>query len=93
MGVCRPVFDLLPADVSQRKHDLRKVFNGLRYLVKTGVYWRMLPHDLPPWPVFYQQMRLWMATDCFEAIVHDLRVLLRRAAGRTARNDSMEGSL
>jgi transposase len=79
-----PYLALLPEDVSQRKHDLREVFNGLRYLVKTGVHWRMLPHDLPPWPVVYQQMRRWMAAECFEAIVHDLRVLLRRAAERQA---------
>ncbi len=79
-----PYLTLLPEDVSQRKHDLREVFNGLRYLVKTGVHWRMLPHDLPPWPVVYQQMRRWMAAECFEAIVHDLRVLLRRAAERHA---------
>lgn len=79
-----PHLALLPEDVSQRKHDLREVFNGLRYLVKTGVHWRMLPHDLPPWPVVYQQMRRWMAAECFEAIVHDLRVLLRRAAERQA---------
>ena len=52
--------------------------------MKTGVHWRMLPHDLPPWPVVYQQMRRWMAAECFEAIVHDLRVLLRRAAERHA---------
>ncbi|MGZ3681007.1 MAG: IS5 family transposase, partial [Ktedonobacterales bacterium] len=79
-----PYLALLPEDVSQRKHDLREVFNGLRYLVKTGVHWRMLPHDLPPWPVVYQQMRRWMAAECFESIVHDLRVLLRRAAERQA---------
>ena len=79
-----PYLALLPEDVSQRKHELREVFNGLRYLVKTGVHWRMLPHDLPPWPVVYQQMRRWMAASCFEAIVHDLRVLLRRAAERNA---------
>jgi hypothetical protein len=35
----------------------------------------MLPPDLPPWPVVYQQRRRWMAVECFESIVHDLRVL------------------
>lgn len=45
-----PYLTLLPADASQRKYPLREVFNGLRYLVKTGAHWRMLPHDLPPWP-------------------------------------------
>src|SRR5260221_10733780 len=79
-----PYLALLAEDASQRKYLLREVFNGLRYLVKTGAHWRMMPHDLPPWPVVYQQMRRWMAANCFEAIVHDLRVLLRRAADRKA---------
>jgi transposase len=39
-----------------------------------------MPHDLPPWPLVYQQLRRWMDADCFEAIVHDVRILLRRAA-------------
>lgn len=77
-----PYLTLLAESASQRRHDLREVFNGVRYIVKTGAHWRMLPHDLPPWPVVYQQMRRWMAAGCFEAIVHDLRVLLRRTADR-----------
>jgi transposase len=44
----------------------------------------MMPHDLPPWPLVYQQMRRWMAAGCFAAIMHDLRILLRRAADRPA---------
>jgi broad specificity phosphatase PhoE len=31
----------------------------------------VLPHDLPPYLVVYQQKRRWMAVGCFEAIVHD----------------------
>ena len=54
----------------------------MRYLVQSGAPWRLMPHDLPPWPLVYQQTRRWMAAGCFEAIVHDLRILLRRAAGR-----------
>lgn len=78
-----PYLTLLSEDASQRRHDLREVYNGVRYIVKTGAHWRMLPHDLPPWPVVYQQLRRWLAAGCFENIVHDLRMLLRRAAGRT----------
>ncbi len=44
----------------------------------------MMPHDLPPWPLIYQQMRRWMAAQCLETIVHDRRILLRRAADRPA---------
>lgn len=52
-----PVLTLLPADASQRRHNLREVFNGVRYSVKTGVHWRMPHHDLPPCPDVYQQAR------------------------------------
>ena len=79
-----PYLLLLPEDASQRRYPLREVFNGLRYIVKTGAHWRMMPHDLPPWPVVYQQMRRWMTAGSFETIVADLRVLLRRAADRAA---------
>jgi transposase len=41
-----------------------------------------MPHDLPPWWVVYEQTRRWVAAGVFEAIIHDLRVLLRLAAGR-----------
>src|SRR5579884_1030520 len=77
-----PYLALLPEDAGQRKYALREVFNGLRYIVRTGAHWRMMPHDLPPWPLVYQQMRRWMAAECFETITHDLRILLRRAADR-----------
>ena len=79
-----PYLTLMTAAAPQRRHDLREVFNGLRYIVKTGVQWRWLPHDLPPWPVVYQQTQRWLAAGCFEAIVHDLRAILRLAEGRAA---------
>jgi transposase len=41
-----------------------------------------MPHDLPPWEAVYQQMRRWLAAGVFEAMVHDLRVLLRLSEGR-----------
>jgi transposase len=77
-----PYLTLLSEDASQRRYALREVFNGVRYIVKTGAHWRHLPHDLPPWPVVYQQTRRWITAGCFENIVHDLRVLLRRTQGR-----------
>lgn len=79
-----PYLILLPLDANQRTHDLREVFNALRYLVRTGAPWRMLPNDLPPWPAIYQQTQRWLKAGCFEAIVHDLRTMLRLAQGRNA---------
>ena len=44
----------------QRRHDVREVFNALRYIVRSGGQWRMLPHDFPPWAALYQQSRRWL---------------------------------
>jgi transposase len=77
-----PYLTLLPLEADQRKHDLREVFNALRFIVKTGMQWRMMPNDLPPWPAVYQQTQRWFKAGAFAAIVHDLRTLLRVAAGR-----------
>ena len=45
----------------------------------------MMPHDLPPWAAVYQQSQRWFKAGVFEAIVDDLRTLLRVAAGRAAK--------
>ena len=50
-----PYLMLLPEEASQREHSLREVFNGLRYIIKTGAPWRWMPNDLPPWAAVYQQ--------------------------------------
>jgi transposase len=42
----------------------------------------MMPNDLPPWYVVYQQTQRWLAAGCFTALVDDLRLLLREAKGR-----------
>jgi transposase len=44
-----PYLALLPETSGQRVHSLREVFNGLRYIVKSGALWRLMPNDLPPW--------------------------------------------
>jgi transposase len=77
-----PYLALIREDAPQRDHDLREVFNALRWIVRTGSQWRYMPHDLPPWEAVYQQMRRWLAAGVFEAMVHDLRVLLRLSEGR-----------
>jgi transposase len=72
-------------DAPQRTHSLREVFNGLRWLVRAGSPWRMIPNDLPPWEVVYQKAQRWLRADVFESPVHDLGESLRVVAGRNAR--------
>jgi transposase len=79
-----PYLALLREDAPQRNHELREVFNGLRWIVRTGSAWRYMPHDLPPWEAVYQQMRRWLEAGVFEEMVHDLRVLLRLSEGRVS---------
>jgi transposase len=79
-----PYLTLMTKDAPQREYLLREVFNGLRWLVRAGAPWRLMPNDLPPWYVVYQQTRRWLAAGVFEAMVGDLRELLRVAQGRAA---------
>ena len=79
---CRALSDALAEHSSQRTHSLREVFDGVRYIVKTGAPWRWMPNDLPPWEIVYQQAQRWLRAGCFETLAEDLRVILRLAAGR-----------
>src|SRR6266487_1559806 len=77
-----PYLTLMTEDAPQRDYSLREVFNGLRWLARSGAQWRMLPNDLPPWSAVYQQTQRWLKAGVFEALVHDLRSLLREIAER-----------
>jgi transposase len=77
-----PYLTLMDEAAPQRRHDLREVFNALRWIVRSGAQWRMLPTNFPPWAAVYQQTQRWIAAGCFDAIVQDLRALLRWTEGR-----------
>jgi len=72
-----PYLTLMSEQAPQREHDLREVFNGMRWIVRTGSPWRYLPNDLPPWEAVYQQSQRWLAAGVFEAMTQDLRRILR----------------
>lgn len=79
-----PYLTLMREDAPQREHDLRDVFNALRWMVRSGSPWRYLPHEMPRWQAVYQQTQRWIRAGVFEALAHDLRALLRLAQGREA---------
>lgn len=78
-----PYLSLIDPQAPQRRHDLRLMFNALRWIVRAGAPWRLLPHEFPPWEAVYQQTQRWLKAGCFEAMVNDLRSILRVAQGRT----------
>src|SRR5688500_13541238 len=69
-----------------RSTDLRRVLDGLFYLVRTGCQWRHLPPPpaFPPWRTVYGYMRAFLRDGVWESIRHHFVVLLREGAGREA---------
>jgi transposase len=79
---CASYLTLMKADALQRDYPLRMAFNALRYMVRAGCPWRLIPNDLPPWHSVYDQAQRWIKAGCFETLAHDLRLLLRLLAGK-----------
>jgi transposase len=79
---CAPYLTLMKEQAPQREYPLREILNGLRWFVRAGCPWRMMPHDLPPWSAVYQQTQRWITAGCFEAMAHDLRAILRLLTNR-----------
>ena len=77
-----PYLCLMKEDAPQREHPLREVFNALRWMVRAGAPWRLMPTNLPPWQIVHQQSQRWLRAGVFEDITRDLRMLLRLVAGR-----------
>ena len=50
---CAPYLTLMKEEAPQREHSLRVVFNAMRYMVRAGCPWRMIPNDLAPWSIAF----------------------------------------
>src|SRR5690606_11404242 len=77
-----PYLTLMREDAPQRDYSLREVFNGLRWIIRTGAQWQMMPYDLPHRYTVNQRAQRWLKAGVLEAIGHEMRQLLRRAEGR-----------
>ena len=65
-----------------REVDMREVLNGILYLVRGGVSWRMLPHDLPPWGTVHYYHRRFRLDGTWIKIHDALRGRVRVQVGR-----------
>ena len=79
-----PYLLLCREEAGQREHELRAVFNAVRYMARSGCSWRLIPNDLPPWAAVYQQFRRWLDAGVFEALVSDVQSIVREWAGARA---------
>src|SRR5256885_6701223 len=77
-----PYLTLMTEEAPQREHPLREVFNGLRWIVRTGAQWRWMPPDLPPWHTPSQQTQPRLRAGAFPDIRPYLPAGLRLAVGR-----------
>jgi putative transposase len=81
-------FALVEPSLPQRKRmgrppaDLREVFNGILYLLRTGCQWRLLPKDFPPWSTVHTWYRRWRKDGTWGRLHEALRQQVRTQAGR-----------
>lgn len=76
---------LLPGPKSggrPRSVDVRRILNGLFYLVRSGCAWRYLPRDYGPWSTVFHYFRQWRQAGIWEQLHRRLRELVRQRAGR-----------
>ena len=67
-----------------RETDFREVVNAVRYLVRAGCGWEMLPSDFPPWQTVYWWFRQFVRRLLFNTI-HDIALMMdRERVGREA---------
>ncbi|MER5466738.1 IS5 family transposase [Streptomyces sp. NPDC002668] len=67
------------------EHDLREIMNAILYVDRTGVQWRYLPHDFPPWETVYGYFAKWQNDGIFAQLNSLLRELVRRKEGRNTK--------
>jgi putative transposase len=62
--------------------DRREIINGIRYVLRSGCAWRLVPHDLPKWGTCYYYFRIWKISGLWQRIHDKLRGDVRESAGR-----------
>ncbi len=66
----------------QRIHNYREIVNGILYVLRNGVAWDALPHDLPPKGTVYDYFRAWTLDGTWKRIHDALCAADRKRVGR-----------
>ena len=77
---------LPPASARGRRRtvELKEVVNGILYVLRGGIPWRMVPHDLSPWGTVWWYFRKWRADGTWERVEEALRSQVREREGGDA---------
>lgn len=81
-AIIRPLIPPARPGGRPRSSDPREVLNAIFYVLRGGIPWRMLPHDLPPWKTVYHYFRAWRMEGVWEEINQALREQERVRQGR-----------
>jgi transposase len=65
-------------------HPMRRILDGVFYVLRNGVTWRAMPLDFPPWQTVYFWFRRFAHEARFERLNAALVMLDREEAGREA---------
>lgn len=64
------------------RYSKRRVLDAIFYLARSGIAWRMMPKDLPPWRICYHYFSKWKAAGVWEALHDKLRGFVRYRSGK-----------
>jgi len=71
-------------DGRKRDYSLREIINGILYINRTGVQWRLLPNDFPPYGIVSYYYHKWRKQNIWFAINRKLVKDVRKEEGRKA---------
>ena len=80
----RPMLEAARRKTRPRKHDLYDVFCAVLYFLDSGVAWRSMPPEFPPWRTVHEYFSQWTLTRGEE------RNLLERALEQLNRTATLE---
>lgn len=70
-------------NLQEPQHHPRELLDAIRYRVRTGVAWRSIPADFPPWPTVMKAYYRWTRSGVLQSIHDALRQMVRVAEGRS----------
>jgi len=65
-----------------RKHNIRNIINAIRYVMRSGCQWRLLPKEFPPWQTVYDYYLRWRKSGKWQEIHDALVIRVREKAGK-----------
>lgn len=68
-------------NLQEPRHTAREMLNAIRYRTRTGVSWRQLPRDFPPYSTVFKTYQKWTRDGVLDATHSELRRQVRASEG------------